>query len=175
MQRNYNLIEGVVSRKTKTINVCKKEHAIFSPLISSIAKCIKSNSIRIAELKFSKNGEELNLKFSNDNALSGEILVEIIGDNLDDVGMPYYSNWDGMFYRMPNHKKKPFVKNGQFVRSGSPIGIVFINKNEQFILNAPSDGNIFFYQGDKYINSGMRIVVHNEMNQEKGSVLFCLK
>lgn len=174
MQKEYKLIAGKVNKKLKTVNECKKAYAAFSPLIVSIAECIKSNAIGTGEFKFAKDGEKLHLKFSNETG-NGEISVEITGLDDELLGTPYYSSWDGLFYRLPNHKKKPFVKNGQFVRQGSPIGVVFVNKNEQFILNAPNDGFIFFPGEDKHLDRGISLRVYDQVESVDSKPVFYLK
>ena len=147
--------------------------ANLSSLITSIAKCVKSNSLRSGELKFFKEDEKLCFKFFNDKNAKGEISIELSGIDDDFPGTPYYSNWKGLFYRLPVNRKKPFVKNGQFVRRGQPVGIVFINKNEQFILNSPSDGLINFPQGDIQIEHATAISVYDEKNPD--APMFYLK
>jgi hypothetical protein len=89
--------------------------------------------------------------------------------------MPYYSSWNGSFYRLPRNKKRPFAKNGQFVKSGHPIGIIFINKNEQFVLNAPSDGSIYFPGGDKHLDRGRPIKVYDQSDSGGNDPIFYLK
>jgi hypothetical protein len=148
MHKRYELIEGKADKKFKTVTECKKMHAAFSPLISSIAKCLQKNSLQKGEFKFRRQEEELSLNFFNDNSAAGEILVEIGGAEDENKGIPFYASWDGIFYRLPNHKKKPFVVDGQLVKKGDPMGVVFVNKNEQFILNSPGEGVIFFAAKD---------------------------
>ena len=175
MPREYKLIAGRKSKNLKKADECKKIYAAFSPLISSIAKCLKSNSIKSGEFTFSKEDEKLNLKFLNKDGKNGEILVEIAESKGDSLGAPYYSSWDGLFYRLPRNKKKPFAENGQFVKNGNPIGIVFINKNEQFILNAPADGFIYFPDGDKHLNRGLPIKTYDQTDSENSKPIFYLK
>jgi biotin carboxyl carrier protein len=91
------------------------------------------------------------------------------------LGAPYYSSWDGLFYRLPRNKKKPFVKNGQTVKDGQPIGIIFINKNEQFVLNAPSGGTIAFPQEDKQLERGRPIKAYDQADTGNNEPLFYLK
>jgi len=175
MQKEYKLITGKINKKLKTVRECIRRYAAFSSLISSIAECIKLNSIKTGEFKFSKDDEKLSLKFLNNNGKNGEILVEIMGFENDFSGVPYYSSWDGLFYRLPRNKKKPFVRNGQFVKSGHPIGIIFINKNEQFILNAPIDGIISFPQEDKHLDRGIPIKAYDQIDSDDNNPIFYLK
>lgn len=174
-KRKYKLVVGKMNKKLQTANECKKTYAVFSSLISSIAECIKNNSIKTGELKFSKENEKLNLKFFNNNAEKGEILVEIVGIESGSLGVPYYSSWDGLFYRLPRNKKKPFVKNGQFVKRGQPIGIVFVNKNEQFVLSAPASGHIYFPEDDKHLERGLPIKICDENDPESSKPIFYLQ
>ncbi len=157
MQEEYSPIVGKIKQEFKTVAQCKKTFASFSPLISELAKCLKDNALAKADFRFVQGGKKLSLKFVNEIKGKGNVSIEIAGLREDFPGVPYFSSWDGIFFRLPNHQKKPFVKNGQFVKSGQPLGVVFINKNEQFVLNAPAAGFVYFSQKDEALSQGVSI------------------
>ena len=174
MPRKYELTEVGQEKKLKTIKQCNDLYPIFAPLVKSLAECLKKNSLRSGKLKFSENSKELSLEFINELSKNGEVLVEIFGCENAHLGTPYYSSWNGLFYRLPSNKKKPYVKNGESVKKGSTIGIIYLNKNEQFVLSAPASGVIRFPNEDKELSHAVKVKIYEESEAEKNTPLFYL-
>lgn len=155
MTNNYKLIKGTESEEYKSLKDTLKKYPLYAGVIRSIVGNIKRNSLQAAELTVLIGKNEIRLSFSNPQG-AGTIKFSI-KDGIASgktVGVPYIANWNGYFYRLPHLKKKPYVKNGQVVKKGAPIGVVFVNKNEQFILSAPDNGRIYFPDADKLLEQG---------------------
>jgi len=157
MSENYKLIKGKRPDNHISLVDALKKYPAYKEVISSIAQNIKHNSLESAELLLSIDKVGIKISFFNK---AGTDKIELSVKDSPEMGKisgtPYLSNWNGYFYRLSANKKL-YVKNGQRVKQGVPIGVVFVNKNEQFVLSAPASGRIHFPDGDKAIEQGRPI------------------
>lgn len=156
MTTSYKLLEGDEKKSRKSLEKTLEKCHAYKDLAASIARSLKANSLESAELIITTDKNKFEISFSNPKG-TGKISLSVKpGPATEKMsGTPYRSNWNGYFYRLPHLKKKPYAKNGQEIKRGDSVGIVFVSKNEQFVLSAPGGGRIYFPTGDKDMQQGL--------------------
>ena len=158
MDNSYKLIRGKNPTNDTSLETTIKKYPRYKKLVESVANSIKSHALKSAELVITIGKNEIRLSFLNkDGAGKIKVFVKDALKTKTIIGTPYYSNWNGYFYRIPHLKKKPYVKNGQKIKAGTPLGIIFVNKNEQFLLSAPESGHIYFPDENANLEHGLPI------------------
>lgn len=152
----YKLISGTAPKDNASLKDILKKYPLYANVIRSVAGNIKHNSLRSAELTIFIGKNKIQLSFIGQKG-TGTIRLSINDETISEKmnGLPYISNWNGYFYRCPHLKKKLYVKNGHSVKKGAPIGVIFVNKNEQFVLSAPDSGHIYFPSADRNPEQGL--------------------
>ena len=156
MPNKYELLQKGQS-DAKTLGEALKKYPRYKELLASLARNIRQNSLETGEIEI--RTDKTSLKISLSAAGTGKIRVTVEDTSAKEnfPGTAYFSNWNGYFYRLPHLKKKPYVKDGQRIKKGAPIGTIFVSKNEQFILDAPQAGRISFPQKDDFLSAGQTI------------------